>query len=533
MPQKLAAAKHPSSLLVDDTHAYYVSEDQLWAVPRGAGTPRSLAENIDAVSVMSKDALFACREAKNLARTIVRVPKAGGPTTEMATASKCSFGTHDGQLYFIEREDWGKEWLSRVPVAGGPVERVHRFEFTPDRLAVGDRYVYFDPPRKLARFDLTTEAVEMVGGYFSALHFDVFGPHLYWIESDQLERRLHTGGPTEVVGNFIDAMEFSAGASSMAWGQDEVWTRFDPATLTVRRFTAEHDVGPTVADGTSVYWLSRGKTGGVHSLETCGCNDETLPQSAAVRAIRPTPLEDRRIYNWAFASKGTLQVPVDDLSDDEFTVLWRAVHDHSGRVPRGTSNIPPRAETTEEFWAATTDGVSTARLVGFWVTSSDEDGPELDLMLEAPEIQKQSALVMPATEPKPSRLTKPKPSATAAATYLPGVQAHLHHAGIEVELKASNLKVYPTRFPAPHAAIIVVERKKPARSALLLGDATGSITKELEPLRGDEHWLRALVDLEGDGVMEFVYDTEAEDEEWSETTLITWEGSTPLREPLP
>ncbi|MEM7159023.1 MAG: hypothetical protein AAF799_39665 [Myxococcota bacterium] len=529
-PKTLAVAKYPHSLLADETHAYYVSQDQLWSVPLEGGAPRVLAEEIDAAAVQSKDAIYACREARGLNKLILRIPKAGDPPTEMAVTAKCELAISDDQLYFIQREDWANEWLSRAPLLGGPAERLHRLNVSPNQLAADDRFVVWDQPRSLHRFELRTKTVKTIVEDFSALHVELLGDHVYWLEDDELWRMPHAGGARKVVANFIESMEFSVSGSSILWGEDEGWTRFDPRSLAGRRLTTDGSTGPTVAVGSRVLWLSRADKGALRSLETCGCDGATYPSVLGVKPIEAPPLDERQVYGWTFASKGVMHVSINDFSDDEYTALARAIRQHSGRIALDTPNLPPRFSDPATFWVAADEGVFEARSTGFWIWSSDDDGLQLDLMLEAPELDRGSALVVFPGGPKPSALQTPKPSKAAVATYLPAAQAFVDRE-LEVTLKASNLRVFPAKLPAPHAAIIEIHLPKQAQHALLLGDAAGTITAEIEPLRAPTQSLSGLVDIDGDGVMEFVYDTEydedEDEDESGEPMLVTWEGSKP------
>jgi hypothetical protein len=160
-PDDLATGrKHPASLEISATHAYWVemgsypsySDGGVYVVPLAGGTPTTLAVTTAAAFGLAVDAThayFTQRGNGNLTNgTISRVPLAGGLTETLATAqlAPANIVVDASHVYWVNAgtsPSYIDGSVNRLPLAGGTVEVLATGMYKPFFLAVNDSDVYW------------------------------------------------------------------------------------------------------------------------------------------------------------------------------------------------------------------------------------------------------------------------------------------------------------------------------------------------------------------------------------------------------
>lgn len=539
-PRRLHRGAHPSRLVVDATHLYWVQESKLYRMPREGGEAEVLLDEVDRDALpVDESAIYPCRRASNEVHDVLRMPKAGGPPRRLAKADECRLALVGEHLYFPER-DLARGWgLARVPTAGGTTQRLLDLSFVPDEIVTDGEQVYWTGNEQIARFDPKTDQAQTFATGVDHLQDIGFIPtHVAWIDLSNLvmapKRGPHQGKP-EVVANFQHAHDFESDGTALYWASATRagWQRLELESKALITYAVPEGSNAIAVDGSRVWWTESAEKGGIYTLDTCGCDDDVLVPRPLLRGIEGP--EQERPLRYGYENEGQIFVQVRDLSDDEADVLTLLAEEHPDTIPLDAPLVPPRFARGDRYRVANHAGVFEATLVGLQSALGGE-GTYLELILEAKGTDA-GGIVARADGPKLTPIRDASPDPSRVPEYLPAIRkavkaARLGHRRVQAE----HVRVVPAALPAPHQVVITVAVPLPGSdedpsigtmSALLLGGEKGAITQHVlgPEERMESFTVDFLVDIGADGTDEVGFTSAYY--EGSYDLLLEWDGHRP------
>jgi len=540
-PRRLHTGNSPSHLRVDSTHAYWLEEHQLLQMPRDGGPTKVMLEvpGRDRF-VLDDDALFVCSRHGTTSHDVVRVPKDGSATTVLARDLRdCRTAVHGDHLYLTTDDE--DRFISRVPKAGGAIERVASYERYADELASDGTHLYMRPTSygEIFRLDPKTKTIEpFVDDHEDIRVMGFTDDHVVWIEFSNLMAAPKHGperGKGRVLSELENALHMVGQGNTIYWASvsKASWCRMDLETDELACVDVPEGTASLAVDGSRVWWAAGADAGGVDTLDTCGCGpDDALASRPAHGVIQGPAKEDE--LRTGYSEDGKITVPIRDTSSDEADAIERLAIEFEGDpIPTDDPRLLPRFRVGDEYRVANGAGVFDAEIVGF-TTSQGGEGTSFVLVLDVPGSNDQGGIVARPSGPPLAPMRDAPADEELARTFLPSVRKAVRSAGFRTRVKLEHLTVVKAKIPAPHEVVISVAIPDGSDdvdagyvSALLLGDAKGSITTAVLPpdSRMESFAIDYLIDIGKDGIDEVGFTSAYY--EGSYELLLQWNGSTP------
>ncbi len=144
-PVQVAPASSPFGLAVDGTTVYFTDGDTIFGVPRGGGTPVSLATNQNFPFELAVDATTLYWSSARGAGAISSMPKTGGtPTTLASSTGMTRIAIDATTLYFTAQNGAPNAGIvASIPLSGGAPTTLVTAQANPEGIVVDAKSLYW------------------------------------------------------------------------------------------------------------------------------------------------------------------------------------------------------------------------------------------------------------------------------------------------------------------------------------------------------------------------------------------------------